>query len=41
MEVAFVERIRGEQRFSSPDALVEQIRSDVAVARTALAGDPP
>lgn len=41
MEVAFVERIRGEQRFSSPDALVEQIRSDVAVARTALAGDSP
>lgn len=41
MDVAFVKRIRGEQRFSSPDALVAQIHADVEVARAALSGDRP
>jgi riboflavin kinase/FMN adenylyltransferase len=34
--VEFVERIRGEQRFESLDALVAQIADDVGVARTLL-----
>ena len=35
--VAFVERLRGEERFATVDALVAQIQRDVAAARTALA----
>ena len=36
VEVAFVSRLRGEQRFDGPDALVAQIRRDVEAARTHL-----
>jgi riboflavin kinase/FMN adenylyltransferase len=36
LDVAFVERIRDEQKFSGPDALVEQLRSDEARSRRAL-----
>ena len=36
LEVAFVARIRGEQRFADVDALVTQIRADVGRARTLL-----
>ena len=38
-EVGFVERLRGEVRFPSVDALVDQIRRDAAAARTLLARD--
>ena len=37
LRVEFVERIRSEKRFSSVDALVEQIRRDAARAREILA----
>jgi riboflavin kinase/FMN adenylyltransferase len=37
LEVAFIERLRAEQRFSGPDALVVQIRADVLQARERLA----
>jgi riboflavin kinase/FMN adenylyltransferase len=40
MGLSFVARLRGEQRFSSIDALVQQIEADVASARRVL-GDPP
>jgi riboflavin kinase/FMN adenylyltransferase len=40
MGLSFVRRLRGEQRFSSIDALVQQIEADVASARRVL-GDPP
>jgi riboflavin kinase/FMN adenylyltransferase len=33
LRVAFVERMRGEKRFESSDALVEQMHRDVARAR--------
>jgi riboflavin kinase/FMN adenylyltransferase len=33
LRIAFVERMRGERRFESVDALVEQMRRDVAAAR--------
>ena len=36
--VAFLERLRGEQRFPSPDLLVAQIHKDVARARDVAAG---
>ena len=36
LTVEFVERIRGEQRFESLDALVAQIGEDIGVARTVL-----
>ena len=36
LEVAFVERLRGEVSFTGPDALVAQIRKDVAQARKVL-----
>lgn len=36
VEVAFVKRLRGEQRFAGPDALAAQIRRDVEVARDHL-----
>jgi riboflavin kinase/FMN adenylyltransferase len=39
--VSFVSRLRGEQAFSGPEALVAQIRDDVRAARDALAGPPP
>jgi riboflavin kinase/FMN adenylyltransferase len=38
--VQLVERLRGEERFPSADALVAQIRRDVARAREILAGAP-
>jgi riboflavin kinase/FMN adenylyltransferase len=37
LRVAFVERLRGERRFESVDALVDQMRQDVVDARAALA----
>jgi riboflavin kinase / FMN adenylyltransferase len=37
LRVAFVERLRGEERFSSVDALVAQIGSDAERARRILA----
>jgi riboflavin kinase/FMN adenylyltransferase len=36
MEVAFVKRLRGEEKFPSADALVQQIRKDVRDAQAAL-----
>jgi len=36
MEVFFVTRLRGEQKFSSPEALIKQIRKDVQDAEDAL-----
>jgi riboflavin kinase/FMN adenylyltransferase len=36
MEVAFVERLRGEEKFSNGEALVRQIRKDVQDAKEAL-----
>ena len=42
VEVAFAERLRPEQRFPDPAALVAQIRRDVGQARAVLeAGSPP
>jgi len=40
MGLSFVRRLRGEQRFSGIDALVQQIKADVTAARRVL-GDPP
>jgi riboflavin kinase/FMN adenylyltransferase len=39
--LSFAARIRGEERFPGPEALVARIREDVAAARRALAGPPP
>jgi riboflavin kinase/FMN adenylyltransferase len=39
--VDLVERLRGERRFSGPDALRAQIASDVAAARAALVAPAP
>jgi len=36
LEVFFVDRIRGEIRFDSPESLADQIRQDIAQARTVL-----
>ncbi len=36
LEVAFVARVRGERKFAGIDALLEQIRADIAAARAAL-----
>jgi riboflavin kinase/FMN adenylyltransferase len=36
LEVSFVRRLRGEQKFETPDALVDQIRKDVKNAELAL-----
>ncbi len=36
MRVTFVERLRGEMKFPSPEALVQQIKQDVARAHEAL-----
>lgn len=41
VSLQFVERLRGEMRFPSSDALVEQIRKDVTRARELLARAPP
>lgn len=41
LSVSFVSRLRGEQAFPGPDALVSQIREDVRAARGVLAGPPP
>lgn len=38
LEVAFIKRLRGEERFPDADALVTQIRRDVEQAREVLAG---
>ncbi len=40
LEISFVERLRGEQKFPSVEALVEQIRRDIAAARRVLAATP-
>lgn len=40
LEVRFVQRIRGEQKFSSVDALVAQMHRDVAEVRRILEGQP-
>jgi riboflavin kinase/FMN adenylyltransferase len=40
LRVEFVRRLRGERRFDSPRALVEQMREDVERARALLASDP-
>jgi riboflavin kinase/FMN adenylyltransferase len=39
MTVEFVRRLRGEHRFDSAEALIEQMHRDVALARTVCAGD--
>ena len=38
MEISFVQRLRGEEKFPNADALVSQIRKDVQNAEQALAG---
>ena len=38
VKVRFVERLRGEKRFDSEAALVEQMHADVAATRAVLAG---
>lgn len=38
LELALLARLRDEQRFDGPDALVAQIRDDIDTARTVLAG---
>lgn len=38
LRLEFVERLRGEQKFPSIDALVAQIRSDIETAKNALQG---
>jgi riboflavin kinase/FMN adenylyltransferase len=37
LRIGFVERLRGEERFASVDALVAQIREDVAKTRALMA----
>jgi riboflavin kinase / FMN adenylyltransferase len=39
LQVEFVEWIRGEERFATPEALVERMREDAQVARAILARD--
>ena len=41
LRIAFVERMRGEKRFDSVDALVEQMKRDVEQARQVLAATSP
>ena len=36
LEIAFIERLRGEQRFDSIEALKEQLRKDAVSAEQAL-----
>ena len=38
LRIAFLERMRGERRFDSVDALVEQMQRDVVQAREICAG---
>lgn len=38
VELAFIGRIRGEQRFNSAELLVEQIRCDIETAKSILSG---
>jgi riboflavin kinase/FMN adenylyltransferase len=38
VEVRFVQRLRGEEKFDGVDALVDQIRGDVAATRAVLTG---
>ena len=40
VQLAFVQRLRGEQRFPGIDALVAQIGKDAQQARELLAGEP-
>jgi riboflavin kinase/FMN adenylyltransferase len=40
LRVQFLDRIRDERRFSSPEELVRQIHSDIEAARRIFAGDP-
>ena len=41
IEVRFIERLRGEVKFPSPEALMEQIKLDIDNARDALSKAPP
>lgn len=41
MSLSFVSRLRGEQKFPGPDALVAQIHEDIRATRAVLAGAPP
>lgn len=36
IEIAFIEKIRAERRFSTPEMLVDQIKQDVAMAKAIL-----
>ncbi|MEZ0229036.1 MAG: riboflavin kinase, partial [Planctomycetota bacterium] len=38
LEVSFLAKLRDEQRFSGPDALVAQIKSDIEQARERFGG---
>jgi riboflavin kinase / FMN adenylyltransferase len=38
LRIAFVERLRGERRFESPDALVAQMQRDIEQAKEVVAG---
>jgi riboflavin kinase / FMN adenylyltransferase len=38
LRIAFLERLRGEKRFESVDALVDQMNRDVALARQVADG---
>lgn len=40
IEVRFIERLRAEEKFASPGALMDQIKDDIARARAALARTP-
>lgn len=41
VEVSFVERLRGQERYESVDALIAQVEMDVDKARTILGVEPP
>ncbi len=41
LSVAFLERLRGEEKFSGPEALVAQIRKDIEDARAIAGSTPP
>ena len=41
LRIAFLERLRGERRFDSPEALVEQMRADVERAREICSATVP
>jgi riboflavin kinase / FMN adenylyltransferase len=40
MRLQFIERLRGERRFESAEALVEQMHRDVARTRELVAAGP-